>query len=214
MTVPSSGSLALFCPLQEICLSGSIFYFIFWAIFVVSLYSNCVFEFNTESQNLSSNTSLFFPWNFFFKCAVFFCEGELKGLSSNWTDEPSLCKSAHICLFVFECSRIQSHSFIFEHQRSEICCKLSSFFREAAVLHHTYFLRRFCDKFHLISHLVQSVRFILEICQHLQRPNLMKPSCFKPAGPFTYKYTSFSFLSFCFFIKILVICFIFMRFFL
>lgn len=63
MTVPSSGSLALFSVLCK--KSASVDAFSFFGggrgvVFVVSLYSNCVFEFNTESQNLSSNTSLFF----------------------------------------------------------------------------------------------------------------------------------------------------------
>lgn len=104
-------------------------WFIFFVIFVVSLYSNCVFEFNTESQNLSSNTSLFFfheTFFFFFPMCCFLLWRRIKR-PFLLTEQMSLVSvnQLHICLFVFGCSVILSHAFIFEHQRSEICCKRS-----------------------------------------------------------------------------------------
>lgn len=91
------------------------FHYFFCRFFVVSLYSNCAFEFNTESQNLSSNTSLFFSTKpFFFLICCFLLWRRIKKafLLTEQTNLASV-NLLHTFLFVFECSRIQSHAFIF-----------------------------------------------------------------------------------------------------
>lgn len=155
--VPSSGSLALFSVLCKKSASVDAFFF-FRSVFVVSLYSNCVFEFNTESQNLSSNTSLFFfsmkLFFFFFNELFSFVKENKKACLLTEQTNP-----ASVNLLQF--TSIRSRTFIFALQRSEFRCKLSSSVWDAAPLRHTHFLQPRLRRISLDFHNSHSVRSVL-----------------------------------------------------
>lgn len=104
--VPSGSSLSLFCS-RNWPQSRHLF-----RPFVVLLYSNCLFEFNTEFQDLSSNISLCFSMKLFFMKCLWKRKNKKVFLLTEWT--------WNICWnYTYDCLRLWRKTFALTDQRSQ-----------------------------------------------------------------------------------------------